>query len=143
MKNLTALLTLSCACALAADALAGIEKYGPHNLDGGHITCKSFSGDEIKKTAVYQAPSDRFFIEKTIKVTPIAVWAPKKSGCEVSGLTKKDVTLQSEAGPVDVSVVTGFSVYAYADCGTDPARFIGKTAAVECSVEADMAEYKK
>lgn len=141
MKKLTALFTLG--CALAVDAHAGIEKYGPHNLDGGHITCKSFSGDEIKKTAVYKAPSDRFFVEKSIAVNVLSGWAPKKHGCDLAGVTKKDVTLQSEAGPVEVSVVTEFSAYAYADCGTDPARFLGKTAAIECTVQADMAEYKK
>lgn len=131
------------ASALALHASAGVEEYGPHNLDGGHITCKSFSGDEIKKTAVYKAPSDRFFVEKSINVVELSGYAPKKHGCDLSGVTKKDITLQSDAGPVDVSVVTEFTAYAYADCGTDPAKFLGKTASVECTVKADMAEYRK
>jgi hypothetical protein len=35
----------------AAAVVAGEEKYGPMNVDGGHITCKSFSGDEIKSNS--------------------------------------------------------------------------------------------
>ena len=48
------------------------EDYGPFNLDGGKIACNNDSGPEIKKTQVYKAPPDRFFIEGSINVSTIS-----------------------------------------------------------------------
>lgn len=131
------------AAGAAAWACAGEEPYGPMNVDGGHITCKSFSGDEIKKEQRFAATSDRFFKEGSITVSEISGYAPKKHGCDLTNIERKTVTLNSDVGPVDVSVIHAFSVYAYADCGTDATRFMGKTASVECEAKATLVEYRK
>jgi hypothetical protein len=124
-------------------AFAGEEPFGPINVDGGHITCKSPSGDEIKKTQMFHAPSDRFFKESSIAVTKISGWGPEKNGCDLVGVKKKPVKLNSDAGVVEVEVVTEFGVYAYADCGTNIAKYMGKTASIECQASATMVEFKK
>ena len=129
--------------AIFSYAYAGEEPFRPINVDGGHITCKSFSGDEIKKTQMFTAPSDRFFKEDSIKVNRISGWAPKKHGCDLVGVRKTPIKLNSEAGVVEVNVITEFGVYAYADCGTDVTKFAGKTASIECEASATMVEFKK
>jgi hypothetical protein len=127
----------------AAAVVAGEEKYGPMNVDGGHITCKSFSGDEIKKQQRFAATSDRFFKENSIQITRVSGWAPKKYGCDIVDVERKDLTLNSDIGQVPVSVIQAFSIYAYADCGTDAIKFAGKTASIECDVAATLVEYRK
>ena len=121
--------------------LAADEAYGPFNLDGGHITCKSTSGDEIKKTQNYRATGDRFFKEGSITVSKISGWAPKKDGCEVSAVRRQSIKVNTDVGEVEVSVIKDFDVYVYADCGTDIARYAGKTASIECSVGATLVKY--
>lgn len=125
----------------AGAALAAEEAYGPFNFDGGHITCKSFSGDEIKKWQTYRASSDRFFKENSIKVVQISGYAPKEYKCELSAIRRQPIQVQSDAGMVEVSVIKEFDVFAGADCGTDPVKFLGKTASIECEVSATLVKY--
>src|SRR5690348_2038432 len=89
----------------ATIAYAADETYGPFNLDGGHITCKSFSGDEIKKSQVYRAPNDRFFREGKISVTEHSGWAPKKHGCELQSLEKQNIKAKTDYGEIEVPVI--------------------------------------
>jgi hypothetical protein len=126
---------------LASLASAGEETFGPFNLDGGNITCKSFSGDEIKKFATYTAPTDRFFKEGTISVGKISGWAPKENKCELRSVSRQPIKVKTDFGEVEVSVIKSFEVFAGADCGTDGSKFIGKTASIECSVSATMVKY--
>lgn len=123
-----------------APALAGEEPFSDRS-DFGQITCRSPSGDEIKQYKKFSATSDRFFMKKTIKVSEYSGWAPKKHGCELAGVEEKEILLNSEAGPVPVTVVTSFTIYAYADCGTDPIQYMGKTAAVACETSASTVKY--
>lgn len=120
---------------------ARAEQFGPLNLDGGHITCKSASGDEIKKYQAYHAPDDRFFKEGSISVKKVSGWAPKENKCELAGIDKKSIKVKTDYGEIDVSVISGFTVFAGADCGTNIANFIGKTASIECEVSAEMVKY--
>jgi hypothetical protein len=120
---------------------AGEESFGPFNFDGGHITCKSFSGDEIKKWQTYRATNDRFFKENSINVKVISGYAPKGYKCEVSAIRKQNIKVMSDAGEIEVSVVKEFDVFAGADCGTDVSRFAGKTASVECEVSATLVKF--
>jgi hypothetical protein len=130
------------ACLLSSQvAFAAEEAYGPFNLDGGHISCKSPSGDEIKKAQVYRAPGDRFFKESSMAVNKIAGWAPRKDGCELQSVKREDISVTTDFGTVSVPVIKEFTAYAYADCGTNVAQFAGKTAAIECSVSATMVKY--
>ena len=122
-------------------SFAAEEAYGPFNLDGGHIACKSPSGDEIKKTQNYRATGDRFFKEGSISVSKTSGWAPKKEGCEVSAVRRQLIKVTSDVGEFEVSVIKDFDVYVYADCGTDIARYVGKTASIECSVGATLVKY--
>jgi hypothetical protein len=122
-------------------AFGADEKYGPFNVDGGHITCKSFSGDEIKKSQVFNAPDDRFFEEGSIKVITISGNAPKKNGCDLTDIRKQQIQVKTDYGTIPVSVIKGFTVYAYADCGTDGSKFLGKTASIECEASATMVKY--
>lgn len=117
------------------------EQFGPLNLDGGHITCKSPSGDEIKKYQAYHAPEDRFFKEGSIVVKKISGWAPKENKCELTSVEKKPIKVKTDYGEIDVSVISGFTVFAGADCGTNVANYVGKTASIECEVSADMVKY--
>jgi hypothetical protein len=124
-----------------AISAAHAEQFGPLNLDGGHITCKSASGDEIKKFQVYRAPEDRFFREGSIAVKKISGWAPKENKCELTSVEKKPIKVKTDYGEIDVSVISGFTVFAGADCGTNIAQYAGKTASIECEVSADMVKY--
>jgi hypothetical protein len=125
--------------ALAAPALA--EPYGPFNLDGGKISCNDDRGPEIKKTQVYAAPGDRFFVEKAISVSTISGWG-KAHSCQLTDVKKKSIQAKTDYGQISVDVVYEFSVYAHADCGSGVlANSGGKTASIECSVSAEMQKY--
>ncbi len=125
----------------SAAVVAGEEPYGPFNFDGGHITCKSLSGDEIKKWQTYTAPSDRFFNEDSVQVKMISGWAPKSHKCEISAVRRGPIKVKTEYGEVEVSVIKSFDVFAGADCGTNVAQFAGKTASIECEASATMVKY--
>lgn len=122
-------------------AVAADEQYGPFNFDGGHITCKSPSGDEIKKFQTFRAPTDRFFKEDTIAIRKISGWAPKSNRCEVTGMRRSNIKVKTDYGELDVSVIKEFDVFAGADCGTNIAQYVGKTASIECEVSATMTKY--
>lgn len=127
--------------ACSTSTLAADEQYGPFNLDGGKIACNNDSGPEIKKTQVYAAPPDRFFVEESINVSTISGWG-KSSSCSVSAVTKKDITANTDYGPITVKVISDFSVFAHADCGSGVINNIGgKTASIECSVSAKLQKY--
>ncbi|GEM_PF-5399010 len=111
------------------------------NLDGGKISCKSPSGDEIKKFQSYPAPSDRFFVEDSIKIDLLSGGAPKSHKCEITKLNKENIKVKTDYGEIEVSVVKSFEAFAGADCGTDPAKYFGKTANIECTVSATMRKY--
>jgi hypothetical protein len=124
---------------LAASALA--EPYGPFNLDGGKIACNDDRGPEIKKTQVYAAPADRFFVEKAISVSTISGWG-KAHSCQLTDVKKKSIQARTDYGQISVDVVYEFSVFAHADCGSGWANNMsGKTASIECSVSAEMQKY--
>lgn len=125
----------------ATAAVAADEQYGPFNLDGGQITCKSPSGDEIKKFQTFKAPTDRFFKEDTISVRKISGWAPKAERCEVTGVRRSNIKVKTDYGELNVSVIKEFDVFAGADCGTNVAQYVGKTASIECEVSATMTKY--
>lgn len=127
--------------AVSTAALAGEELYGPFNLDGGHISCKSPSGDEIKKWQTYRATGDRFFKEDSISVIRISGWAPKSHTCEVAAMRKVPIKVKTDVGEVEVKVIKEFDVFAGADCGTNIAKYIGKTASIECEVSATLVKY--
>lgn len=117
------------------------EMFGPFNLDGCHITCKSFSGDEIKKFQTYNAPADRFFKEGSISVKKISGWAPKEEKCELRSVDKRIIKVRTDYNEIEVPVISSFVVFAGADCGTNVASFAGKTASIECEVSAEMVKY--
>ncbi|MCX5518461.1 hypothetical protein OSH10_08435 [Kaistia defluvii] len=109
--------------------------------DFGHITCMSPSGDEIKESKTFRATNDRFFKKSSITVGVHSGWAPKKHGCDLQGVEETEITVQSEAGPIQVPVVTAFTIYAYADCGTNIAQYAGKTAAIACTTSAITSKF--
>lgn len=111
------------------------------NLDGGKTGCVSSSGTEIKKAQLYEAGSDRFW--KGFTVGTISCDAPKKCGCSITGERREKIKVKSAAGfDVEVDVPVVYEVFAHADCGTDPAKYLGKIISVECQVSATFVEYK-
>ncbi|MBW8355650.1 MAG: hypothetical protein K0M54_17700 [Pseudomonas sp.] len=141
MKLLMLLVSMQILTLLSTSALAAEEKYGPFNLDGGQITCKSPSGDEIKKTQHYTTTNDRFFKEGSISIRLKSGWAPKEYKCELSAVRRQPIKVKTEAGEVEVSVIKEFDVFAGADCGTNIAQYLGKTASIECEVSAVVVKY--
>lgn len=141
MKELRILSVLFSITCIAAPVYAAEEGYGPFNLDGGHITCKSPSGDEIKKFQTYSATSDRFFKEGSIKVVKISGNAPKENKCELRDIRRQPIKVSTDVGDVEVSVIKEFVVFAGADCGTNIANYAGKTASIECEVSATLVKY--
>lgn len=136
VQALAALLLMSCGTVAWAQ-----DRFGPFNLDGGKIACNDDSGPEIKKTQVYSAPPDRFFVEKSILVQELSGWG-KKHYCEVSSLKKKPVTARTDMGDITFEVVYEFAVFAHADCGSGwDNNSGGKTASIECTVSAEMQKY--
>lgn len=133
--------------AFALAVLAGVtsnafaEPYGPFRHDGGKIACNDDRGPEIKESQVYKAPTDRFFRDGTIQVSEVSGWG-KAHSCSISDMKKKKISVSTDAGTFDVDVVTEFTVYAHADCGSGVLNNSGgKTASVECMVSADMQKY--
>lgn len=140
-KRFILIMTAPALLLAVSPALAADEAYGPFNVDGGHITCKSFSGDEIKKTQTFRTTEDRFFKEDTAVVRMISGWAPKSHSCSISAIRRALIPVTTEAGIINVSVIKEFDVYAAADCGTDSAKFAGMTASIECEASATVVKY--
>ena len=132
---------IAAAMLMSAGVPAIAEPFGPIKYDGGKISCNDDRGPEIKQTQVYKAPNDRFFVENSIKADQISGWG-KAHSCSIVDLKKKNITVESGARKFDISVITEFSLYAHADCGSGVvANSGGKTASVECSVSAEMQKY--
>ena len=117
------------------------EPYGPFNFDGGSITCKSTSGDEIKKSQSYKADENRYFREGSISVRKISGSAPKENKCEISNIRRENIKVTTDSGQTDMSVIKEFTVFAGAECGTEVTTFSGKTASVVCEVSATQVKY--
>ncbi|SAK88636.1 hypothetical protein AWB82_06179 [Caballeronia glebae] len=125
-----------------------LDNYGPFNLDGGKVACKSDSGDEIKKTQWYEAPQDRYF--KDFQVSTISgVSYHGDASCAVSQKLEKKVSLKLANGLlVDVRVPYKYEVLAHADCGSGTAATAvhlakGDHINVECNVQGTLAKYEK
>lgn len=117
------------------------ENYGPFNFDGGKISCNDDRGPEIKKSQAYEAPPDRFFVEDSISVREISGWG-KAHSCSVSDVRKKEIPVNTDFGTISVKVISGFTVFAHADCGSGVSNNSGgKTASVECEVSAKLQKY--
>jgi hypothetical protein len=116
-------------------------QYGPFNFDGGSITCKSTSGDEIKKWQSYKADEGRYFKEGSITVRKISGSAPKQNKCEISDIRRENVKVTTDSGQTDMNVIKDFTVFASAECGTDITVFTGKTASIVCEVSATQVKY--
>jgi hypothetical protein len=115
--------------------------YGPFNFDGGSITCKSTSGDEIKKWQSYKADEGRYFKEGSISVRKISGSAPKENKCELSDIRRENIKVTTDSGQTEVSVIKEFTVFAGAECGTNITMFTGKTASIVCEVSATQVKY--
>lgn len=61
--------------------------------------------------------------------------------CRLDSVKEKNIKVTTDFGEVEVSVIDEFTAYAGADCGTNIARFAGKTASIECSVSATLVKY--
>jgi hypothetical protein len=141
MMNGTKALIFSLTAMAAVVAMAAEEQFGPFNIDGGKITCKSPSGDEIKKYAEFNVTGDRFIKEGSISLSKISGYAPKENKCEIAGIRKENIVLKSDVGDVTVSVIKGITVFAGADCGTNIVQYAGKTASIECQLSATQIKY--
>ncbi|MEQ1636181.1 MAG: hypothetical protein ABL903_05780 [Methylococcales bacterium] len=121
----------------------GIDDVGPIKYDGGKIPCNRDTGPEIKQLQQYKAPSDRFIIEDSIKLSEISAWPQDRShGCDLIDVVKKKIKVKTEYGEVEIPVVSQFSLYAHADCGSGVDRNSGgKNASVECSVFYQTQKY--
>lgn len=124
------------------------DAYGPFNLDGGKVACKSTSGDEIKKTQVYTAPQDRYFT--SFAASPISgVSFVGPAECPILDKATKKVKLTLQNGlVVDVDVPVSYTVMAHADCGSGERRTLehiakGEHINVECSVSGTLMKYTK
>jgi hypothetical protein len=121
---------------------ATVEEKFTDLSDFGHITCKSPSGDEIKEWKTYRTTGDRFFKDGTISVNVHSGWAPKSNTCRLDSVSKKMIKVALETGTVvEIPVIESFTIFAGADCGTDIGRYLGKTAAIACSVSAISVKY--
>jgi hypothetical protein len=137
--TLVAVFLATVSCPLAS--IAAPDDYGPFKYDGGRIACDQDTGPEIKQTQPYKAPSDRFFIEDSIKISEVSGWG-KAHSCSLVDVQKKKIKVKSDAGEFEVDVVTEFSLYAHADCGSGVVNNSGgKSASVECTVSAKMQKY--
>ncbi len=126
---------------LASPVFSAEEPYGPFNFDGGKIACNDDRGPEIQKYQAYKAPSDRFFKEESIKVSEISGWG-KAHSCTISDIKKKKIKVKTEVGEIEIPVITEFTVYAHADCGSGLLNNSGgKSASVECEVAATMVKH--
>lgn len=126
---------------MTVPALAADESFGPFKYDGGKISCNDDRGPEIQQYETYRAPSDRFFKEGSITVAEISGWG-KEHSCSVSEIKRKTIKVHTDYGEIETSVISEFTIYAHADCGSGLANNSGgKTAAVECSVSATTTKY--
>ncbi|MFT4102178.1 MAG: hypothetical protein QM674_14305 [Burkholderiaceae bacterium] len=138
-KSAVASATFLIYTALCSSAFA--ENYGPFNFDEGKISCNDDRGPEIKKSQAYEAPPDRFVVDDSITVREISGWG-KSHSCSISEIRKKDIQVKTDYNTMMVKVISGFTVFAHADCGSGIVNNSGgKTASVECEVAAKLQKY--
>lgn len=124
------------------------DSYGPLNLDGGKVACKSSSGDEIKKVQTFEATQDRYF--ESFHVKPISAVSYVGPGeCLITNKVTKKVKLALQNGlVVDVEVPYRYDVMAHADCGSGEARTAmhiakGDHISVECEISGTLMKFEK
>jgi hypothetical protein len=99
-------------------------------LDGGHKSCQSDAGDEIKTDQDVDAPAGKAWLNVQVQKSG---WAPKELSCYPT-MTPTKVKAKIGNVTVDVDAVTHVHMHMYADCGSG-VQNIGKTIAIECSLQ--------
>jgi hypothetical protein len=103
-------------------------------VDGGTDVCTSFYGTEIKKFEPIVADEGKYFENPEVHV--LSGEAPKTYSCNIQDKITKKIKIYSGNTQKEIDVLTGFTVFAHADCGS-AAISLSKRIAIKCIVSAD------